>query len=277
MMTEQQKEWQRRLENAKRCAEDGKEGDVYFLQVSSIPVVSLFITTGAKVDKLGVKRDVHLRFVGEPDYYPEAITEYIEMDRIGYNIFRNKIQLHGIKKQIDKYGDLSMEDYHTFFVSTCKDIDSSIRDYHGVRSYRDGDKKNGANSNIFILHICDIFNLMGYKNIDVDAVPEVKVTTELLKELPRNTIVNDFEEVYLSCTNSEFLLLHLDFFYMIYCYYSNHSFMAIRLATKNRCSIFTQSSFFMNDDHFVNHQYGKIKEFNQNNSHLVSKVIYRTI
>ena len=119
-------------------------------------------------------------------------------------------------------------------------------------------------------------------NIMIEArnntTPKVQLKTALLKDLPESVaVVNEFSYKYLEKKHLEFMIIHMDFFYLCYGYYSNHSFMPIRTSVPGNSSIFKVSSFFMNDDHFVNHQKGKIIEFNQNEANLISRIMYRTI
>ena len=56
-------QWTIRMHNAKKCAEYAEENDVFFLEVSSSPLVSLFITTGKIVDEETKRRSVSLSFI----------------------------------------------------------------------------------------------------------------------------------------------------------------------------------------------------------------------
>lgn len=271
----QTEEWQRRLNNAKECAEQGKEGDTFFLQVSSTPLVSLFITTGSELDPVTNKRKVDLRFVGQPSTYPTPIDDEYNLERVGYERFIGAATTNLSKEVKDKFVSLSMTDYRRLFKSTVANIDASIQKYHGIKCFRDGDITNRKVNNIFFLHICDIFNIMVAK--EADYIPTIKIRSALFQNISNNNICNEFEEEFLESPNRDFLLYHIDFFYMIYCYYSNHSFMAIRMNVYKHSTIFKQSSFFTNERHFIDHQYGKLKEFNQNNKHLQSRVMYRSI
>ena len=87
-------QWQQRLDNAKEKAEDGEEGDVTFMQVSSRPVTSLFITTGEKRHpSLSTKREVHLRFVSQHEGYPYCIQSNDENDTLGYSSLKEAVKL----------------------------------------------------------------------------------------------------------------------------------------------------------------------------------------
>ena len=56
--------------------------------------------------------------------------------------------------------ELSFDDYKLLFYSTCDNIEQSISKYNGVVCYKDGNWENTEDTNIFILHICDIMNVM---------------------------------------------------------------------------------------------------------------------
>ena len=169
-----------------------------------------------------------------------------------------------------------MESYCSLFEEVCQDIDRAILDFHGVKCYRDGNKDNNNKSNIYFLHVCDVLNCMSSKYMH-QTLPEVGICTSTLIELPQVGVVNDLELKYLHNHLVEFLNLHLDYLYVCYAYYGNHSFMAIRTKIQKDNKIFKESLFFMNDDHFFKHQEGNLMEFNQNESRLESKIMYRSI
>ena len=270
-------DWNIRLHNAKMTAEEGEEGDVGFLQVSKRPLTSLFLTTGTKIDpSTSTKRHVHLRFVSQHVGYPCHIKSNEENDTIGYQSFKNATKLCLIESIKKKYEDISIEEYRCIFEQVCQAIDKSIVDYHGVKCYRDGDWTNKKKANIYFLHVCDVLNCISKKRFH-HTLPEIIVPTPTLKELPMLGVVSDLELVHLCNHLLDFVILHVDYLYTCYGYYGNHSFMAIRTSIAKGCKIFTKSCFFMNDDHFVNHQIGKLKEFNQNESRLESKLMYRSI
>ena len=195
----------------------GNVGDKFFLQVSSTPLVSLFITTRSEVDILSKKKKVDLRFVSQPSSYPKEITSQDEMDRIGYNLL---ITSSTNKTNLDvenNFGHISLSNYKKLFCSTCMNIDAAIKEFHGIKCYRDDNATNKSMGNIHFLQICDIFNVMVCKHYEV--VPEITVKTSLFQEryLP-TTVTNEFEDVFLEEDNYKFLLCHIDHFYMIYCY-----------------------------------------------------------
>lgn len=269
-------EWNRRLKNAKQSAERGKEGDVSFLQVSTTPLTSLFITTGSIInDSISQKRNVHLKFVSQHSSYPPTIDTMEESIDKGYTSFKNTLEATPILNQERTFTEVNKRQYKVLFQKACSHIDMSIREYHGVKCYRDGDSTNNVLNNIFFLHICDILNILVCKKLDV--TPEVIIKTSLLNTLSSSNIVNELESIYIDKEMHDFIVINADHLYLCYGYYSNHSFLAIRTSTKETKSIFNISSFFMTDVHFLNHQKGKLMELNQNEKRVQTRVVYRSI
>ena len=77
-------EWKRRLDEVKDKAKVAEKGSTYFLEVSSLPVVSLFIVSGNKLDQSSNERETHLHFSSQPDTYPTIQDPFIAMQSIGY-------------------------------------------------------------------------------------------------------------------------------------------------------------------------------------------------
>ena len=154
------------------------------------------------------------------------------------------------------------------FQRTCSAIDMSIEEFHGVKCYRDGDQRHEDKNNIYFMHICDILNVIDKRRSN--EVPELKIKTSLFQSLPEVGVVNELESRYLNPELFDFVVIHLDFLYLCYGYYCNHSFMAIRTTVEH-------TSFFMNDEHFLKHQKGKLLELNQNELRLHTRIMYRSI
>lgn len=267
-------EMNRRIRNAKDSAESSPEGTVSFLQVSTVPLVSLFITTGNKINKDSKKMSVELRFVNQHSQYPKNIRDRQEIERVGFEEFQSVINKSDEDTK-NKFGNINFLEYIQMFYNTCNDIDSSKKKYHGVLCYGDGNSNNKRIDNCYFLHICDIMNLMSVQS--KGSVPVIVVKTSMLETLPDEGVVNEFEISFLKKSNVPFLMVHLDFFYRLYCYYSNTSFMSIRTCVSRDNDLLKSSLFFMNDDHFLQHQVGKLTEFNQNEKDIQSKILYRSI
>ena len=120
----------RRIRNAKECAESSPEGTVSFLQVSTVPLVSLFITTGKKLNKDSKKMSVDLRFVNQHSQYPKIIEDRQEIERVGYEEFRSIIHQSDEDMKL-KFGKVNLPEYIKMFYNTCKDIDSSKKNITG--------------------------------------------------------------------------------------------------------------------------------------------------
>ena len=259
-------EWQRRLDNVKKKAIVAEEGSSFFLEVSSHPVVSLFVVTGAIADFETDEREVHLHFSEQPDCYPDVITSVSVMERMGFNQYRLKLS--------DDESELDFVTFTTAFYDVCSDIDRTIQRNHGVKCYEDGCITNEASSNVFYLHICDILNIM--VNKEEDLTTEVVVQSDMMKNVPP-LMRNVFEDMYLRPSNKVFLKQNIDFIYYCFAYLGNKSFVPIRTKIADVSTAYSESKFFMTNDHFVMHQFGKMQEINQNGCGLVSRMAYRTI
>ena len=268
-------DWQRRLENAQECAQSGKEGDVFFLQAGKTPLVSCFITTGKWIAPLNEKRNVDIRFVSQHMGYPPLLGGNNDIDMYGYDSFKKALQLNKGSVLSQKFEGMDIEKYKIWFEETCVMIDTCIVENHGVKCFTDNDVSNNDKRNCFFLHVCDIMNIIIAR--DSGDIPVVIVKSELLKTLASNVICNELEHRYLKPHNWEFMKVHIDFFYKCYGYYGNHSFIPIRTKIEKDSQAFVSASFFTNDAHFVEHQAGKMKEINQNERSVVSRVMYRSI
>ena len=184
----QSSDWQRRLYNAKDCAEKGKEGDVFFLQVSKTPLVSLFITTGSLVDPVTGLRKVDLHYVSQHSLYPIRLCSNEENDTRGYAYYQKSL----LNDRRNTCHSLDYDDYKIRFEATCVEIDKSIHTYHGVRCYRDGNPHNNEKNNYYILHVCDIMNILIHA--EVGKVPDLKLKTALLQTLPPDKQHKTIEE-----------------------------------------------------------------------------------
>ena len=173
--------WQIRLRNAKECAQNGEEGDVTFLQASRKPLVSLFIKTGGLTPNGHTKRSVELNFVSQHSRYPQLLEDIKDIELKGYELYK-----------LTTTNEISLEDYKLLFYSTCNNIENAISKYNGVVCYKDGNSDNNEITNLYILHICDIMNLMtnSHKNLGTD----VTVRSNLLKEFNGKKVVNLFEK-----------------------------------------------------------------------------------
>lgn len=262
----QSNDWNCRLNDVKRLACKAEQGSTFFLEVSSSPIVSLFIVTGDFSDKSKKERSTHLHFAPQTDEYPKMLASQKEVENMGYRKYMHN------RKQDDKI--LNIEQYKAKLYSVFEGIDNAIRTNHGIKCYADGDRTNLDGMNVFFLHICDVLNLMVMKKKEY--IAEVVIKSNMLKDLPVN-ITNDFETHFLKHSNEAFLYSEVDFIYYCYAYLGNTSFIPIRTKIDINDDIFINSRFFMNNDHFLKHQYGKLQEINQNGCGFISKLAYRSI
>ena len=188
------------------------------------------------------------------------------METMGYDKYLRDSKKKGVEITIDQY--------KRSLYSLFEDIDKSIAKYHGVRCFEDGCISNRTYPNVFYLHICDVLNII--QNRMKNRSTEMEVKSDMLVAVS-SIMKNDFESTYLRSENNDFLLCHIDFVYYCYAYVGNKSFIPIRTKTYNNCDVFESSKFFMNNEHFVMHQYGKMQEINQNGCGNISKIAYRSI
>ena len=111
-------DWKRRLNDVKRKAKVADEGSTHFLQVSSHPVVSLFIVTGEKLNEMTNERCVHLHYSPQPECYPPVVTDTSVLEAMGYNQFNetnNTMNDNRNKKiSIDEYKTISRKIFLKF-------------------------------------------------------------------------------------------------------------------------------------------------------------------
>ena len=254
-----------RIDKLKQTALYAEEGSCFFLEVSSYPVVSVVVLTGPKEVNTSKKHQLHLQYVVEPTEYSAFKKIGDSDDHYGYAIYNDFNQVQDMTEVI----------FRTKYNSICQDINKAIHKNHGVQCYEDGDSKNLLTTNVIYIHICDVINIMVDKK-KYNKQPEVVVKTTLLRTI-ESTLINDYEINYLKKEDIEFFFMYADLIYITYAYWNNHSFIPIRTGIDNNSQIFEKSSFFINNDHFLGHQFGKVQEFNQNNDLVTSKMVYRSI
>ena len=268
-------DFRRRLDNAKFCATNGREGEVYFLQASKTPLVSCFITTGQFLNKTVNERSVDLRFVYQHAGYPLSVRSNKESEDLGYKSFQTALENDTFEDISDQFKELTKSEYSLLFEETCVYIDTCISANHGIRCYTDGDIKNKSNTNNWFLHVCDMLNILYERR--GDCIPKVVVKSTLLDKLPSKKIVNDLDSKNIPLKNRNFMMLHVDYFYICYGYFGNYSFVPIRTQVDKESKVFHLSSFFSNDDHFMTHQKGKLQELNQNEKGALSRMMYKSV
>ena len=257
----------RRMSNAKKCAETSEEGTVSFLELSMYPLVSLFITTGAKKSESSPDRHIHFRYVMEPTTFSKFELADLSVQRIGYEKYLTQLS----SSDDDR---LCFDEYKTKFNSTSDELNSFIYKYHGWKCFEDGDVTNSTSTNIIILHLCDVMNIIQCKEGNV--VPDVYLKTNLLSSLD-SRLCNLLDIALVGEGNMKFFLFNIDYFYICYGYFGNTSFVPIRTTVDSASTVFQEGSFFTNNEHFRNHQEGKLMELNQNEENMITKMVYRSI
>jgi hypothetical protein len=198
----------------------------------------------------------------------------VDTERKGFEMYmRKKADAYRADNSVGFNVD-SFETYVSKFYSVTTTIDRAIFVDHGVKVYEDGNMENDTIGNVMILHPCDIMNVhIHYLNNDV---PELYVNSETLPSI-RPNMMNELVHSMFDEDQLRFFEEEIDFIYLCYCYYGNYSFLPIRTRVPIDSTVFRQSSFFTNDDHFVQHQIGKLKAVNQDNRDIWLRTKLRSI
>jgi hypothetical protein len=268
--------WRSKLELIKRLTREGNEGDRYFLQVTRVPLTSLYLEAGrVNPNGNGTDREINMRLVGQPEHFPTVPDGQIAMMNEGYrrHVARAVRTVQSNGPNATRIMPFPM--WKVAFQSITDVIDNLIAPHHGVCCHTDGDVSNEGYDNIHYLHVCDVINIVGCRHNNL-ALPEVVVQTAMFTNVT-STMVDVLTAHCLNETQLEFFYNELDFFYTLYAYYVNGSFLPIRTLVPIESTIFRESSFFMNDDHFRNHQVGKLEELNRTESTVIDNLIFKSI
>ena len=255
-----------RLANAKALAQTSIEGTISFIELSCYPMVSLFITTGACTSQDSIERELHLRYVRQPSTFPLFNLHELSPHHIGFEVYRSL--LSSLNNDV-----VSFNEYRVKFDSVTDEINRAISRYHGLMCYEDGDCTNKMCSNIIILHICDVMNIMTSANNN--SIPELYLKTSSLCTLDQR-LCNQIELNFISSINTQFFLENIDYLYTCYAYFGNMSFVPIRTLVPLDSRTYRQASFYTNNSYYQQHQKGKLMEFNQNEKSDMAKVVYRS-
>ena len=258
-------EWKRRLDDIKEKAKRAEKGSTYFMEVSSIPVMSLFVVTGEKSKTAPNENETHLHFSGQPDTYPILQDAEVAIESIGYQHY---LSINSGCEVMD------LTTYKSKFASVCDDINRATKECHGVKCYEDGSTQNTHITNVLYLHICDILNIIVNKKKEKQT--DVVIKTRLLSVIAEE-MTNEFEDIYLTKDNRLFLFDNIDYIYYYHAYLFNRSILPVRSDISLQSDVFIHSLFFMNNEHYVRHQDGKLHEIIQNDCDMFTKVKYRTI
>jgi hypothetical protein len=267
-------EWAAKLKKTQEMAEKGEEGNVFFLEMKNAnPICSMYLITGKISEDDKNKRDFHMHVEQEPRTYPYFPTSQVLIRNLAYQEYARRFQ-NRTSTTSSTFGMMSEAAFTRKFLEITVAADSSIRQTHGIMCYQDGDLKNHAKHNVFILHISDVLNIHMRKKMGLKT--NLLIKTHSLSFIP-DTTKNKFIEETLSTDMLMFLEENVDFFYRLYCYYANDSFVPVRTEVDIKCKVFKLSRFFMNDPFFSKHQKGKLSQFNQLNKEFESTLAYRSI
>jgi hypothetical protein len=267
-------EWQAKLTRITELAENAREGDEFFLEMSrSNPMCSMYLRTGGVSLDNPNKKNVHLLVEQEPVTYPYwPSTREVAKDNAYVEY------LGRFKKEFGNTNSsrvpMSKSTFKDKYTEITKVVDSEIKESHGIMCYHDGNVNNTTIHNCYILHICDVLNIHIRKKKGLKT--RVLIRSYILNQIGPDTTSKLIEET-LTSDQLAFLEENIDYFYRQYCYYGNYSYVPVRTYVERDCSVFKLSKFFMNDTFYTKHQKGKLKEFNQMNGSLERRILYRSL
>jgi hypothetical protein len=268
-------EWQAKLTRTTELAEQASEGSVFFLEMSRAdPICSMYIKTGSTSSEDAGKKEVHLVVEQEPRTYPyfPATKELVKSKAYEEYLRRAASKNGGSVGTVPNM--MTRSTYYSKFLEVTKIVDDSIQDTHGIMCHHDGDLQNFSFRNVYVLHVCDVMNIHMRKKKGLRT--NLLISTQLLNEIA-DTTSNALTQLKMNDAQLSFFEDNIDYYYRLYCYYANFSYVPIRTEVDRHCTIFKLSRFFMNDSFYVKHQRGKLQEFNQMNTTTQSRVAYRSI
>lgn len=267
--------WRSKLDTVQKLASQGDEGDLFFLQVTSYPITRMYLRTGKVFEFDNTKREVHMSMQYQPDYYtpkPRGMEAIIEE---GYKRQVERcVQLH--QADSTKIGKtvIPLKKWNELYMRVCNKIGDAIRIKHGIKCYEDGDLENENAGNIIYMHPCDVINIALRKHLGMTK-PRVVIRTSLMEEI-ENKMVDIVTSKMLDEEEKAFLYTEHDAIYLMFCYYGNTSQLPIRLQVEENGTLFPNSKFFMNDEHFFTQQLGKLQELNRTETHIICSITYRS-
>jgi hypothetical protein len=267
-------EKQRQLALLKEEALCADKGIAHFYELDLCPVFGLYLTTGDMKTDGSNEKDVHMKFVNQPDYYPPVINSQDDVIKEAYSDY--------IFKKLSQYGKDQSKgvlikryfDYWVDYKAVIEVCDNSIREYHGVQCFEDGNTSNDDYRNVLFLHICNLFNIYVNKSQGTDT--KVLLKSNLLKEI-KPEITDFLFGKHLNVRNLETFKYQIDMFYMYYCYYCNKSFVPVSTYIDKQSDVFLKSKFFVNDNHFARHQKGKMMTINSVHPGTMARIAYRRV
>jgi hypothetical protein len=265
-------DWERIQANAIERAENGHEGLVTFAAMSSNPVQSMFLTTQEERDDGTGLRNFHLHIVSQPSNYPDTPRDMNLTQREGYRRYLRRVLVEQRGNGIDVV-PLSISEWRSRFMEVAAVIDESIRDCHGVQCHEDGDLNNHHVSNVFYMHVCDIMNI--YQRRLIGEAPVLYLPSPTLDQIKLETR-NMLTDRMLNRRQLNFFLQEIDFFYNCFAYFGNYSFVPIRTLVEEMGDTWPTATFYTHDNHFREHQEGKLNVIERDQNRMFSRVCYRT-
>jgi hypothetical protein len=206
----------------------GEECDVHFLQISTVPLSSMVLTTGSPIlNGDGRKKQVHMRMLGPPPDLPKVPNGVKAIVQDGYK----KHIAHTVSSYNAPGGCASrvipFPNWGSLFHSVTSVIDKMIYAHHGIKCHVDRNINNEMLINIFYLHVCDVLNIIACRHNNTP-LPQVAIRTSMLQSLP-DSILETLTTALSELTKESFgiLLSKINFFYIVYVYYGNGSFLSL--------------------------------------------------
>jgi hypothetical protein len=270
-------EWEAKYDKIHKLCEVGKKDDMFFLQVWKLPLTYLYLMTGdIKAGGDGKKREVHMHMVGEPEGFPKAPHGVTALIDDGYRKHVARVVRACKEGASTDETVLPLAKWKRLFHVVTERVDSLIYAHHGIQCHLDGDLNNTRTDNVMYLHVSDVINIIACRLDNID-LPEVTVRTSLFSTVDsRIRDVLTRSGIGLSGEGLDFFHRELDYFYTLYGYYGNGSFLSIRTKVDENSTRLAFSSFFTNNEHFLTHQHVKLNELNRTETTLYDNLIFRS-
>jgi hypothetical protein len=269
----QDKRWQVKYRKMNAAIAQANIGDVYFMEISSYPLASVLIKV-VSIDQNTRERNTEMIFVSQMTWFPKKPGNVDDIMRAGYKLHKRRIT-QSVGTELENNKMMTWTKYKYYHIAVLNLIDRCIHKNHGVQCQQNGQIDEHRLDNTFFLHICDVINLFVTQELNLK-IPELVLATHWLRHIPEN-ISNMLKGRVMNTTQCKFLLEEADHIYCCYAYYSNFSFIPIRLRVHTSNPVLRDLAIFMNAEEFINHQKGKMQELNRYNMQDIAKVYYRSV
>jgi hypothetical protein len=266
-------QFKKKLAEARARAEKAEENTCNFVEINSNPVTSLYLITRKLKNDGSGEKDIHMSFEMQTNDFPTMPVTDDLCDKQGYRWYLTKVKSDydlGIKT---KFEPIKFPEWKEMLYNMRHMIDASIKTYHGIKCYEDGDLTNDNIKNVYFLHVCDVMNL--FMNKKTNKGTTLLLKSKLLNEL-KHTTLDQLTSCILDEEYTNFFVENIDFLYITFCYYGNASMLPIRTYIPEDSRIFIHSKFFMNSIHYAKHQRGKLNWVNQTQKGTMNACVYRT-